>query len=62
MELCRYHPRYSGKRKPYRTKRFPEGCSECWDAYNRLNALNQLMDLSEQLQLFSYDVDEPVQI
>jgi hypothetical protein len=33
IKKCGTHPKYTGKRKPKRTKKYPNGCPVCWKIY-----------------------------
>lgn len=34
---CKKHPQYKAVHEPRPTKRYPNGCDDCWKIYNRLN-------------------------
>lgn len=36
---CKKHPNYKGKQKPRPSKKYPEGCPDCWLVYALMNGL-----------------------
>lgn len=57
---CKIHPTYKAIRSPKRTKKFPEGCKECFIIFKNKKLSDEMSELESEFEFEIYKEAERI--